>query len=303
MSAPATRLDLRPQVGRPQPVERRWTALVFIALAQLMIALDATIMSIALPSAQVALRASDAERQWVITAYTLAFGGLLLLGGRVADRFGRKRSFLVGLAGFALASALGGWAPTFTILVLARALQGAFAALLAPTALSLLAITFTEPAERAKAFAVYGAIAGSGAAAGMLLGGVLTEYLTWRWCLYVNVPIAVIAAIGGAAVLRASSPAARSKFDVPGVVLATGGLVALVYASTAAVTNGWSSPAVEALFGAAIAAFALFVWRETRTPSPLLPLRIVADRNRGGAYLTVTLVIAGMFGAFLFLTY
>ncbi|TME72544.1 MAG: MFS transporter [Chloroflexi bacterium] len=164
-------------------------------------------------------------------------------------------------------------------------------------------MSFTEPRERATAFAVYGSIAGSGAAIGLLLGGMLTEYLSWRWCLYVNVPIAIIAAIGGAAVLPASSPASGSKFDVPGVVLATGGLVALVYASTAAVTNGWSSPAVEALFGAAIAAFALFVWRETRTPSPLLPLRIVADRNRGGAYLTVTLVIAGMFGAFLFLTY
>ena len=282
---------------------RRWVALAFIAVAQLMIALDATIVSIALPSAQTALGVTDANRQWVVTAYTLSFGGLLLLGGRIADLAGRKRAFLIGLMGFATASIAGGAAPTFGVLIAARALQGGFAALLAPTALSLLAISFTEPRERANAFAVYGSIAGSGAAIGLLLGGVLTEYLSWRWCLYVNVPIAIIAAIGGAAVLPASSPAARSKFDVPGVVLATGGLVALVYASTAAVTNGWSSPAVEALFGAAIAAFALFVWRETRTPSPLLPLRIVADRNRGGAYLTVTLVIAGMFGAFLFLTY
>src|SRR5438132_1170809 len=187
-----------------EPAPRRWTSLAFVALAQLMVALDATIVSIALPSAQAGLQAPDADRQWVITAYTLSFGGLLLLGGRFADFFGRKRAFLIGLSGFALASALGGSAPNFAILVGARALQGAFGALLAPTALSLLATTFTEPKERAKAFAVYGAIAGSGAAAGMLLGGVLTQYLTWRWCLYVNIPIAVVAGIGGWLVLRDS---------------------------------------------------------------------------------------------------
>src|SRR5712692_4914048 len=159
--------------GQPS-IQGRWLALGFIALAQLMVALDATIVSIALPSAQRALAASDAERQWVITAYTLAFGGLLLLGGRIADSFGRTRTFLIALGGFALASALGGAAPSFGILLAARALQGAFAALLAPTALSLLAVTFTEPRERARAFAVYGSIAGSGAAIGLLLGGVLT---------------------------------------------------------------------------------------------------------------------------------
>ena len=181
----------------PRPDERRWVALAFIALAQLMAALDATIVSIALPWAQRALGASDAERQWIITAYTLAFGGLLLVGGRIADALGRKRTFLIGLAGFALASALGGSAGTFAMLLVARAAQGAFAALLAPTALSLLAVTFTEPRERARAFALYGAIAGSGAAIGLLLGGILTQYLNWRWCLYVNVPIAMVAAVGG----------------------------------------------------------------------------------------------------------
>ena len=186
---------------------RRWVALAFIAVAQLMIALDATIVSIALPSAQAALGVTDANRQWVVTAYTLSFGGLLLLGGRIADLAGRKRAFLIGLTGFAIASIAGGAAPTFGVLIAARALQGAFAALLAPTALSLLAISFTEPRERATAFAVYGSIAGSGAAIGLLLGGVLTEYLSWRWCLYVNVPIAIIAAIGGAAVL----PRARRR--------------------------------------------------------------------------------------------
>jgi EmrB/QacA subfamily drug resistance transporter len=283
--------------------DRRWTALAFIALAQLMVALDATIVSIALPSAQRTLQVSDAERQWVFTAYTLAFGSLLLLGGRVADYLGRKRTFLIGLAGFAVASALGGSAPSFAVLVAARALQGAFAALLTPTALSLLAVTFTEPKERAKAFAVYGSIAGSGAAVGLLLGGVLTQYLDWRWCLYVNLPIAVVAALGAWRVLAPASAAGKQRFDVPGVVLATGGLVALVYACTEAVRAGWGSPTVLALLGTSVVLLASFVLREARTDSPLLPLGVVLDRNRGGAYLAVMLAGAGMFGAFLFLTY
>jgi EmrB/QacA subfamily drug resistance transporter len=286
-----------------EPTPRRWTALAVVSLAQLMVALDATIVSIALPSAQAALHATDADRPWVITAYTLAFGGLLLLGGRFADFFGRKRTLLVGLAGFALASALGGFAPNFAILVGARALQGAFAALLAPTALSLLAITFTEPKERAKAFAVYGAIAGSGAAAGMLLGGVLTQYLTWRWCLYVNIPIAVAAGIGGWLVLRDSRAAARPRFDVLGVLLASGGLVALVYACSLALSQSWRSTEVVTLLAASVALLALFVAWQSRATNPLLPLHIMLNRNRGGAYLTVALGIAGMFGAFLFLTY
>ncbi len=217
--------------GQPS-IQGRWLALGFIALAQLMVALDATIVSIALPSAQRALGASDAERQWVITAYTLAFGGLLLLGGRFADSFGRKRTFLSALVGFALASALGGVAPSFGILLAARALQGAFAALLAPTALSLLAVTFTEARDRARAFAVYGSIAGSGAAIGLLLGGILTQYLNWRWCLYANVPIALVAAVGGWRVLAGTRGATARRFEIPGVLLATGGLVALVYACT-----------------------------------------------------------------------
>jgi EmrB/QacA subfamily drug resistance transporter len=286
-----------------EPAPRRWTSLAFVALAQLMVALDATIVSIALPSAQGALHASDADRQWVITAYTLSFGGLLLLGGRFADFFGRKRTFLVGLSGFALASAPGGSAPNFALLVGARALQGAFAALLAPAALSLLAVTFTEPKERAKAFAVYGAIAGSGAAAGMLLGGVLTQYLTWRWCLYVNIPIAVVAGIGGWLVLGDSRVPERPRFDVLGVVLAAGGLVALVYGCTLAVSQSWRSAEVVTLLAASVALLSLFVAWEARATYRLLPLHIVLDRNRGGAYLTVALAIAGMFGAFLFLTY
>jgi EmrB/QacA subfamily drug resistance transporter len=286
-----------------QPVERRWLALSIIALAQLMAALDATIVSIALPWAQRALGASDAERQWVITAYTLAFGGLLLTGGRIADALGRKRTFLIGLAGFAVASAIGGASGAFAVLLAARAAQGAFAALLTPTALSLLAVTFTEPRERARAFALYGGIAGSGAAIGLLLGGVLTQYLNWRWCLYVNVPIAVAAAIGAWRVLGADRPATGRGFDLPGIVLATGSLTALVYACTRAVSDGWSSATVIGLLATSAVLAIAFVIREARTDAPLLPLRIVVDRNRGGAYLTVAFTIAAMFGSFLFLTY
>jgi EmrB/QacA subfamily drug resistance transporter len=286
-----------------RPVDRRWIALTFIALAQLMIALDATIVSIALPSAQHALGASDAERQWVITAYTLAFAGLLLVGGRIADTLGRKRTFLMGLAGFALASAVGGSAGNFLMLLASRAAQGAFAALLAPTALSLLAVTFTQPRERARAFAVYGAIAGSGAALGLLLGGVLTQYFGWRWCLYVNVPIAVAAALGGWRVLSGSGEGHRQRLDILGVLFATGGLLALVYGCTDAVSSGWGSGRVIGFLTASAVLLVAFVVREARTDSPLLPLQIVLDRNRGGAYLAAAVAVAGMFGAFLFLTY
>ena len=287
----------------PQAADRRWIGLAFIALAQLMTALDATIVSIALPWAQRALGASDAERQWVITAYTLAFGGLLLVGGRIADTIGRRRAFLIGLGGFALASVVGGSAQSFIVLLAARAAQGAFAALLAPTALSLLAVTFTEPRERARAFAVYGAIAGSGAALGLLLGGALTEYMDWRWCLYVNVPIALVAAVGGWRVLSGGNGGHRQRIDLPGVVLATGGLVALVYGCTQAVSAGWGSGTVAGLLVTSAALLIGFVIREARAAAPLLPLSIVLDRNRGGAYLAAALAIAGMFGAFLFLTY
>ncbi len=280
------------QTAVPNP--RRWTALGFIAVAQLLIALDATVVSIALPSAQAALGASDADRQWVVAAYSLSFGGLLLLGGRLADLLGRKRAFMLGLAGFALASAIGGGAPSFGVLVAARAMQGAFAALLAPTALSLLAVTFTEPRERANAFAVYGSIAGSGAAIGLLLGGALTQYLTWRWCLYASLPIALVAAAGGWFVIPDVRSNARFHIDVPGAALATAALASLVYAC--------SSASLE-LGALSVALGGGFVLWESRSSNPLLPLRIVADRNRAGVYLTVTAAIAGMFGAFLILTY
>ncbi|MFC8292890.1 MFS transporter [Streptomyces sp. NPDC057242] len=286
------------------PDPGRWKALVFIALAQLMVVLDATIVNIALPSAQQDLGITDGNRQWVITAYALAFGGLLLFGGRIADLWGRKRTFIVGLAGFAAASALGGAATGEATMLGARALQGAFGALLAPAALSLLAVTFTDARERAKAFGIYGAIAGGGGAVGLILGGFLTEYLNWRWTFFVNIPFAVVAAAGAYLVVR--EPAGgrnRSPLDVPGVILSTLGLVALVYGFTRAESEGWGDAGTVGLFVGSAVLLLAFVLTEARVKSPLLPLRVLTDRNRGGVYLSLGLAVIAMFGLFLFLTY
>ncbi|MFK0116630.1 MFS transporter [Streptomyces sp. NPDC090994] len=283
---------------------RRWWALVVIALAQLMVVLDATIVNIALPSAQHDLGMSDGNRQWVITAYTLAFGGLLLLGGRISDLAGRKRSFVTGLIGFAVASAIGGAAGGPGMLFAARALQGVFAAVLAPSALSLLTTTFTDPKERGKAFGIYGALAGSGSAIGFIVGGVLTEYLNWRWCLYVNVPIAAVAVLGALALLHDRPPGRTdARLDVPGALLGCGGLVALVHGFSEAEARGWTDALVLALFAAAVVLLVAFVLWQTRAPSPLLPLHIVRDRDRAGCFLTMALAVIGMFGLFLFMTY
>ncbi|MFG2634047.1 MFS transporter [Streptomyces sp. NPDC048362] len=281
----------------------RWWALVVIALAQLMVVLDATIVNIALPSAQHALHMSDGNRQWVVTAYTLAFGGLLLLGGRVADLVGRKRTFITGLVGFAVASALGGAATGSGMLFGARALQGVFAALLAPSALSLLTTAFTDPRERGKAFGIYGALAGSGSAIGFIVGGLLTEYLNWRWCLYVNVPIAIATVLGACALLHDRPGSADAHLDVPGALLGCGGLVAVVYGFSEAEPRGWTDPLVLALFGTGAALLLAFVRWQRRAPSPLLPLHIVRDRDRAGCFLTMALAVIGMFGLFLFMTY
>jgi EmrB/QacA subfamily drug resistance transporter len=286
------------------PDANRWKALTFIALAQLMVVLDATIVNIALPSAQQDLGISDGNRQWVITAYALAFGGLLLFGGRIADLWGRKRTFVAGLIGFAGASALGGAATNEAMMLGARALQGAFGALLAPAALSLLAVMFTEPKERAKAFGIYGAIAGGGGAVGFILGGVLTEYLDWRWTFFVNIPFAIIAAAGAYYVIR--EPAGgrnRSPLDIPGVILSILGLVTLVYAFTRAESDGWGDSTTVGLFVASAVLLAAFVLVESRVKAPLLPLRVITERNRGGVYLSLGLAIIAMFGLFLFLTY
>ncbi len=291
-----------PETALPDP--KRWRALVFIALAQLMVVLDATIVNIALPSAQADLGISEGNKQWVITAYALAFGGLLLFGGRIADLWGRKRTFVTGLIGFAGASALGGAATGEAMMLGARALQGAFGALLAPAALSLLAVMFTEGKERAKAFGIYGAIAGGGGAVGLILGGFLTEYLNWRWTFFVNIPFAVIAAVGAYLVIREPAGARnRSPLDIPGVVLSTLGLVALVYGFTRAESEGWSDGVTVFMFIASAVLLAAFIAVEARVKAPLLPLRVLAERNRGGVYLSLGLAVIAMFGLFLFLTY
>ncbi|GAA3028102.1 MFS transporter [Streptomyces lactacystinicus] len=291
--------------GHEDADRRRWWALAVIATAQLMIVLDITIVNIALPSAQRDLGISDADRQWVITAYTLAFGGLLLLGGRLGDLFGRKRVFTVGLLGFALASALGGAAVGPAMLFGARALQGAFGALLAPSALGLLSTTFSDPRERSTAFGIFGAIAGGGSAIGFIAGGLLTEYLNWRWCLFVNVPIAVVTAFAAFNVLKRDhvGKGRRMPLDLPGALLGCGGLLAIVYGTSEAVSRGWGDGLVIGSLVLGVALLAAFVLVERRTAHPLLPLHIVADRNRGGGALSVGLAMVGMFGLFLFLTY
>lgn len=283
--------------------EKRWLILAFLGLAQLMVVLDATIVNIALPSAQADLGFSDDSRQWVITAYALAFGSLLLIGGRVSDYFGRKRTMIAGLLGFAGASALGGAAPSFEVLVGARALQGAFGALLAPAALSLLTTTFTEPGERAKAFGVYGAIAGGGGAVGLLLGGILTEYLDWRWNMYVNLFFAVPAAIGVSLLLVNQVPKIRARMDLPGAVAATAGLFGLVFGFSKAESDGWGASVTLVSLALGVVFLAGFILLQRRSPNPMLPLRVVTDRTRGGSYIAVAISGASMFGVFLFLTY
>jgi EmrB/QacA subfamily drug resistance transporter len=268
-----------------------------------MIVLDASVVTVALPHAQAALHISVANRQWVVTAYTLAFGGLLLLGGRIADFLGRKRMFEISLLGFAGASALGGLAQNSAMLFGARALQGAFAAVMAPAALSLITVTFTEARERARAFGVYGAISGGGAAIGLILGGVLTQFASWRWTLLINVPIALIAAAMSRRVVRESKAEGQIHYDVPGALTVTGGLLALVYGFTKAETDGWGSSTTLAFLLAAAVLLAAFVVIEQRASHPLLPMRVVAERNRGGAFLGGLLLGSAMFGTFLFLTY
>lgn len=281
----------------------RWVVLGVLALAQLMVVLDATIVNISLPHAQAALGFDNSDRQWIVTAYALAFGSLLLLGGRLSDLWGRKTTFIIGLIGFATMSAIGGAAVNFEMLVAARAGQGVFGALLAPAALSLLTTTFTDPSERGKAFGIFGAIAGGGGALGLLLGGMLTEWASWRWCLYVNVPIAIIALIGAVLFVGAHRAEHRPKLDLPGVVTVSVALFSIVYGFSNAETNGWADWATISWLVAGAVLLAGFVWWQSRAEHPLLPLRVIADRTRAGSYLVVFVAGIGMFGIFLFLTY
>jgi EmrB/QacA subfamily drug resistance transporter len=283
--------------------DRRWIILAVLALAQLMVVLDATIVNIALPTAQHALGFSNADRQWIVTGYALSFGSLLLLGGRLSDMIGRKRALMIGLAGFAGASALGGFSTSFTMLLSARVLQGSFGALLAPAALAMLTTTFTDPGERGRAFGIYGAIAGGGGAIGLLLGGILTSYASWRWTLFVNLAIGAVAITGAALLLSNTRAANRPHLDLPGVITATTGLFALVYGFSHAETTSWSDTYTVASLVASMVLLATFVAIERRVSQPLLPLRIVVDRNRGGAFIAMFAAGAAMFGTFLFLTY
>jgi EmrB/QacA subfamily drug resistance transporter len=291
------------------PDRRRWLAMAVIAAAQLLIVLDGTVVTIALPTAQHALNISEADRQWALTAYTLAFGGLLLLGGRIADYTGRKRAFIIGLIGFAAASALGGAAVNEAMLFGSRALQGAFAALMAPAALSLLTVAFQRAKERALAFGIYGAIAGGGSAVGLLLGGVLTEYASWRWTLLISTPIAIVAALAAVAWVQESRAPGNKKYDILGAITSTLGLVALVYGFTKAAPTGngqgaqWGSATSVTMFVLAAVLLASFVFIELRSKNPLLPLRVLRDRNRGGSFLIAGIIGVALFGTFLFLSY
>ena len=285
------------------PDPRRWLILGTVGLAQLMVVLDATIVNIALPSAQRALGFTTADRQWVVTAYALAFGSLLLFGGRLGDLIGRKTTFLAGALGFAAASAVGGAATSFGMLVAARAIQGAFGALLAPAALSILTTTFSDPKERGKAFGVYGTIVGAGGAIGLVLGGILTEYLSWRWCLYVNLIFAGLAAIGAVLLLKHQRARTGPRLDLPGAALVSASMFCLIYGFSNAANHNWHTPSTYGFLAAGVALLALFALWQSRAASPLLPPRLVLDRNRGGAYLAVLIVGVGIFGIFLFLTY
>ncbi|RMI31773.1 MFS transporter [Nocardia stercoris] len=282
----------------------RWWALGVLALAQLMVVLDATIVTISLPFAQRDLHISDGNKQWVLTAYTLIFGGLLLLGGRLADYLGRRKMFLIGLVGFAGASALAGLAQSGTELFAGRALQGAFAAVLAPAALSLISVTFTEPKERARAFGVFAGVSAGGAAIGLIIGGALTEYANWRWTLLVNTPIALLAMVGAFLFVIKDVPAPRTGgYDIPGAVTVTLGLISVVYGFSRAADNGWTAPSTLALLIGGAVLLALFVVIENRSTHPLLPLRIPGEINRGGSYLVALLVPIAMFAMFINLSY
>lgn len=282
---------------------KRWLILGVICVAQLMVVLDVTVMNLALPSAQDDLDIANADRQWIVTAYSLAFGSLLLFCGRLVDLIGRKATFLIGAGGFAAASAVGGAAVSFEMLVSARACQGAFGALLAPSALALLSTTFTDPKERGKAFGAYGAVAASGAGLGLILGGALTSSLSWRWCMYVNLVFAGIVMLGAALPMAKGAAKSGGRLDIPGVAMVSGGMFCLVYGFSNAASHSWGTPSTWGFLAAGGALLLVFVLWQTRAAQPLLPPWLVLDRNRGGAYLTMLIVGACIFGIFLFLVY
>jgi EmrB/QacA subfamily drug resistance transporter len=289
--------------ARTHAEPNRWAVLALLGVAQLMVVLDSTIVNIALPSAQTDLGFSTENRQWVVTAYALAFGSLLLVGGKLGDLFGRKWTFVGGLLGFSAASFLGGLAPSFEVLVIARALQGVFGALLAPSALSLLTVTFADSPERAKAFGIFAAVATAGASVGLLLGGILTDILSWRWCLYVNLLIAIPAAFFALRLIVNETHPQRPRIDYLGAALACAGLFAIVFGFSKAETDSWQAAATVISLAAGVVLLIAFVVSQTRSTSPLLPLHIVWNRARGGAYASIAIAGASVFAVFLFLTF
>ncbi|MEU2084356.1 MFS transporter [Streptomyces albus] len=282
---------------------RHWWTLPAVSAAQLLVVLDGTIVNIALPAAQDALGMSDASRQWAITAYALAFGGLLLIGGRVSSALGHRRTFLIGLLGFAAASALGGAAVNSGMLFCARALQGVFAAGLAPAGLSLLTTAFTGPRERGRAFGVFAAVGAAGSAVGLIAGGLLTQYVSWRWCLYVNVPVALLAALGTPLMPRDRPARQDGRLDVTGALLSAAGFATVVHAFAEAEPHGWGSTRVLAWLAGGVLLLAAFVAVEVRAARPLLPMRILLHRARAGALVAITLLFVAMFGFYLFMSY
>jgi EmrB/QacA subfamily drug resistance transporter len=290
--------------GRPAAsADRRWLVLVVVAVAQLMVVLDSTVVNIALPSAQRSLGFPNADRQWVVTAYALAFGSLLLVGGRLGDMYSRKWIFITGLVGFAVSSAIGGAAVSFEMLVAARTLQGAFGAILAPSALGTLVSTFQDPRERGRAFGVFGSVAAGGGGVGLILGGVLTQYLSWRWTLYVNLVFAAIAVAGALMYMHSSRPVNPPRMDWPGAVLACAGLFLIVFGFSHAETAGWTAGLTIGSLVLGVLLLAAFVVAERFGSHPLLPLRVILDRTRGGSYVAVGISGIAIFGVFLFLTY
>ncbi len=287
----------------PAPDDRRWWALAVVATAQLMVALDLTIMLIALPSAQADLGMSSGQGRWVLTGYALALGALLILGGRIGDLLGRRTTLIIATLGFAAASALGGSAGEPGLLLAARALQGVAAALLAPATLSLLPMMFPDPVERGRAFGIYAATLQGGIAIGLLLGGALTEWLSWRWCMYINVPIAIAVALGAGLVVPAGRAARSIGLDLPGAVLAGAGLGALVFGVSEAETDGWGSALVIGLLVVAVLALVAFLRWEGRARAALLPPRLLRSRELLGANGAFLISSLGTNGAFLLLTY
>lgn len=282
---------------------RARSALAVIVAAQLLVVLDASVVNIALPAAQADLGMADSARQWVVTGYSLTFGGLILLGGRVADVLGRKKTFIAGLSGFTVASVVGGLATNASTLLVARGVQGVAAAFLAPAGLAILTTVFPDGRARARAFAIFGAATGSGGVVGMILGGVLTSYGSWRWVLLINLPLGLIVLAVALRYLAESTSPRPARFDLAGVVTATFGVGLLIYGIANVATDGWRAPATVGCTIAGMALLAAFVLIEHRTAEPMMPLRIVTDRVRGSAFLVILLVNAAAYAFYLLLTF